>query len=134
MSDSRTQYEAHDGDEWAPITKAERAQIGSGRWKVWWVDSKWKPTEGISEEKVRVRVDVGGKGGKGEVMDKELREVVDGYAKQLSNSRQELSGFSWDKVFGMEHIKRELQGFGAEYGDPEKVGIKAADRCFLLYG
>ena len=39
--------------------------------------------------------------GKEGIADKELREVANGYATQLSNSRQELSGFSWDRVFGM---------------------------------
>jgi hypothetical protein len=77
----------------------------------------------------------GGKGGgKGGIVDKELRKVADRYAGQLSNSKRELSGFGWHRVFGMDDIKKELQGFGADYRDPEKVGIKAAPRCFLFYG
>ena len=74
-----------------------------------------------------------GEGGGG-LADKELREVVDGYAKQLSNSRQELNGFSWDKVFGMDEVKRQLQEFGKAYGVPGNVGMRAPPRSFLFYG
>ena len=76
----------------------------------------------------------GNSGGKGGIVDKELREVANGYATQLSNSRQELSGFSWDRVFGMDDIKKELQGFGVEYDDPGNVGVRATQRSFLFYG